>query len=56
MRFKPLVIGGLINFVLAAISGRFSFDNQLLIAALAILTSYIIPGHLLKMRFQQQIK
>lgn len=56
MRFRPLVIGGLINFVLAAISGRFSFDNQLLIAALAILTSYIIPGHLLKIRFQQQTK
>ena len=54
LQFKPLIIGGLINFVLAAISVRFSFDNQLLIGALAILVSYIIPGHLLKIRYQQQ--
>jgi hypothetical protein len=54
LRFKPLVVGGLINFVLAAVSVRFSYDYQLLIASLAILTSYIIPGHLLRIRHQQQ--
>ena len=56
IRFKPLVYGGLINFALAAVSVRFSFDNQLLIGALAILISYIIPGHLLRMRYQKQKK
>ena len=56
LRFKPLIIGGLINFALSAISARFSFDYQLLIAGLAILISYIIPGHLLRIRFQQQKK
>jgi hypothetical protein len=56
IRFKPLVYGGLINFALAAASVRFSFDNQLLIGALAILISYIIPGHLLRMRYQKQKK
>jgi hypothetical protein len=54
IRFRPLVIGGLINFVLAAVSIRFSFDNQLLFGAVAILSSYIIPGHLLRLRFKQQ--
>lgn len=50
IRFKPLVIGGLINFILAAVSIKFNFANQLLIGALALLISYIIPGHLLRIR------
>lgn len=53
LRFKPLIIGGLINFVLAAVSVRFSFDYQLLIGALAILISYIIPGHLLRAKYKK---
>ncbi len=54
LRFRPLIIGGLINFVLAAVSVKFSYDYQLLIGSLAILISYIIPGHLLRIRHQQQ--
>lgn len=54
LRFKPLVIGGLINFILAAVSVKFGYDLQLLIGALAILISYIIPGYLLKVRYQKQ--
>lgn len=50
IRFKPLVIGGILNFILAAVSIKFNFANQLLIGALAILISYIIPGHLLRIR------
>lgn len=56
LHFKPLVVGGLINFFLAAISVRFSFDYQILLCALAILTSYIIPGHMLRMRSERLIK
>ena len=51
IRFKPLVIGGILNFILAALSIKFNFANQLLIGALAILISYIIPGHLLRIRY-----
>ncbi len=54
LRFKPLIIGGLLNFLLAAVSVRFSFDYQLLICALAILISYIIPGHLLRAKYQKR--
>jgi len=54
LQFKPLIIGGLINFAIAAISVRFSANNQLLLCALAILTSYIIPGHLLRAKYQNQ--
>lgn len=48
LQFTPLVIGGIINWVLALISIFVHFDYQLLIGAGAVLTSYIIPGHLLK--------
>jgi len=48
LRFAPLTIGGLFNWVLALAATYVHFDYQLLLAAAAILTSYIIPGHLLK--------
>ena len=54
LHFKPLIVGGIINFLLAAISARFSFDYQLLIGALGIMTSYIIPGHLLRVKTSKQ--
>jgi len=47
LKFTPLVIGGMFNWVLAILCVYVAFDYQLLIAAAAILTSYIIPGHLL---------
>ena len=47
LKFRPLVIGGIINWSLAIASIFAGYDYQLLLAALAILTSYIIPGHLL---------
>lgn len=47
LRFTPLVAGGIINWILALIAAYLSYDYQMLIAAAAILTSYIIPGHLL---------
>ncbi len=48
LKFTPLIIGGLFNFALAAISVWYSMDYQLLFGAAAILTSYIIPGHMLR--------
>jgi hypothetical protein len=47
LKFTPLVVGGIFNWVLAIACVYVAFDYQLLIAAAAILTSYIIPGHLL---------
>jgi hypothetical protein len=40
--------------MLPIICSRFSFDHQLLVAAAAILISYIIPGHLLRKQYQHQ--
>lgn len=48
LKFRPLVIGGIINWVLACVCVLLPYDYQLLIAALAILISYIIPGHIIK--------
>lgn len=47
LQFNPLVAGGIFNWVLAIVSIFVHFDYQLLLAAGAILTSYIIPGYLL---------
>jgi hypothetical protein len=47
LQFKPLIMGGIFNWMLALASIFVAFDYQLLLAAAAILTSYIIPGHLL---------
>ncbi len=53
IRFRPLIIGGVINFFLAAFAANFSYDHQLLIAAFALVTSYIIPGHLLRNKYRK---
>jgi hypothetical protein len=50
LQFTPLVMGGIFNWILACASVFFSFDYQMLFAAAAIFTSYIIPGHLLGVR------
>lgn len=47
LKFTPLVAGGIFNWLLAIACVYVHFDYQLLIAAAAILTSYIIPGYLL---------
>lgn len=48
LKFKPLIIGGVFNWILACVCVLVPYDYQLLIAAVAILTSYIIPGHLIQ--------
>ena len=47
LAFKPMVIGGIINWVLAALCPLLLYDYQILLTASALLASYIIPGHLL---------
>ena len=47
LQFQPLVIGGIINWILACVTVFFHFDYQMLFAAAAIVASYIIPGYLL---------
>jgi hypothetical protein len=52
LKFRPLIIGGIVNWLLGITAFFFAFEIQLLILALAVLLGYIIPGHLLKMKFE----
>ena len=52
LKFRPLIIGGIVNWLLGITAFFFAFEMQLLILALAVLLGYIIPGHLLKRKFE----
>ena len=54
IKFTPLIIGGALCFVLTVVAAYQNFSNQLIIIALAILVSYIIPGHLLYNKSQKE--
>lgn len=53
LKFKPLIIGGIGSWIIALIAFFLPFEMQLLLLALSILVSYIIPGHLLKANSQK---
>jgi hypothetical protein len=53
IRFKPLVIGGIVNLVLAIIAAYLPYNAQILMTAFAILVSYIIPGHMLRIYYRK---
>lgn len=56
LQFKPLLYGGILNFLLAGAT-YFSTTHQLhlLSIALGVLGGYIIPGHLLKAKYNKGV-
>lgn len=54
LNFKPLIIGSLFAFLCAGISVFLNEVDQLLIISIALLCSYIIPGHLLRAKYKSQ--
>ena len=48
LQFKPLVVGGILNWCIAGVTVFVPYDYQLLLAALAIALSYLIPAYLIK--------
>ena len=52
LRFTPLVIGGVSCWVLALISAFLPYDIQILFFGLSVIIAWIIPGYLLRKRFQ----
>ena len=50
LRFRPLMIGGIIAWLLAIAATFASYDYQMLFGAAAILISYIIPAYMLQRR------
>ena len=53
LKFKPLIIGGIINWILASFSFFLDFEQQLITLAIAVLLGYIIPGYMLKYKFKR---
>ena len=56
LEFRPVVFGAYINWVLAVVSFYISFEFQLLTLAAAVLFGYIIPGYMLRSRFNKAEK
>lgn len=54
LRFRPLQFGGGACWGLAMACTQVSFENQLLCLAAGVLVGYIVPGFVLRARFQQQ--
>ena len=54
LKFKPLIIGGIFSFVTAFASVFAGDKEQLLCISIALMGSYIIPGHLLRKEFKSQ--
>lgn len=51
LQFRPLIIGGVVCWVLAATAGFFNFRYHPLFVSAAVVTAWIIPGYILKARF-----
>lgn len=47
LRFRALLIGGALCWPIALVATQADFMNQLLLMALAIICSYLVPGYLL---------
>lgn len=50
LQFTPLVIGGILAWILAIGATYVTYDYQMLFAAAAILFSYIIPAYLMRQK------
>lgn len=50
LRFRPLILGGVMAWALAIGSVYVTYDYQMLFGAAAILISYIIPAYMLRHR------
>lgn len=56
LAFRPLQIGGWINWIFAVIAFYVTFDIQLILLAMAVLLGYIIPGYMLRSRYNKAAK
>jgi low temperature requirement protein LtrA len=54
MQFKPLKIGGIICWMLALISAFIPPIYGLLLLSVAVAAAWIIPGYLMRKKYNQQ--
>ena len=55
LKFKPLIYGALACWILAIISLFVQEDYVLLLSALSVVLAYLIPGYLLKAKFNKNV-
>lgn len=48
LRFKPLVIGGILFWAFGILSFNLDYQTQLLVGGIAIVCGYLIPGYMLR--------
>jgi dolichol kinase len=56
IRFAPLIVGGIIAWVCAALLVWVNFPEALLVLGVSVLAGYIIPGYLLKTKRENKQK
>lgn len=56
INFRPLQMGGIINWVLAIVAFFVGFKLQLILLGAAVLMGYIIPGYILRSKFNKAVK
>ena len=56
LEFRPLLIGGIINWALAFVGFYLSYEYQLLALGASVLFGYIIPGYMLRSRYNKAEK
>jgi len=55
LKFKPLIIGGIINFCCAIGGFYVQSIEMLLLLSFAVLAGYIIPGHMLNAKYNREV-
>ena len=55
MNLTIMRVGAACCWVIALVAFYVSFEYQLLLLSLSLILSYIIPGHLLKLRFKNNV-
>lgn len=56
MKFTPLILGGIFCWLLGIISPFVSMDYGILLTALALIGAWIIPGYMLRSRYQKELR
>lgn len=55
LKFRPLIVGGIICWLLAILSTFVNINFQLLLVAAGVAAGWIIPGYILRSRFKKNI-
>jgi len=54
LKFRPLITGGIVCWLLVIPATMIPFEYQLLFIAIAVIAAWIIPGYYLRLKFKNQ--